>query len=78
MKHCLDMLNAEQTEDDNGNTLKALFDFSDRIHRLSNSAKSHNNRAPVESRIQYKELKARAYKEDRVKVRRDVIEEDED
>jgi hypothetical protein len=67
MAHCKDMLNAEMTEDTNGNTLKALFDFSDRIHRLARSSRCHNKQTPVESRMWSKDdriKKEKVYRKD--------------
>lgn len=80
MAHCKDMLNAEMTEDNNGNTLKALFDFSDRIHRLSGSSRSHNKQAPIEARewkVVAKEKKERVYR-DYEPAKKTVLDDDEE
>ena len=50
MARCREMLNADTPKDTNGNTLRALFDFSERITRLARSAQSHNPDAPIEAR----------------------------
>ena len=50
MARCREMLNADTPKDDNGNTLRALFDFSERINRLARSAQSHNPDARNEER----------------------------
>ena len=50
MARCREMLNADTPKDDNGNTLRALLDFSERISRLARSAQSYNPDAPVEAR----------------------------
>lgn len=46
MAHCRDMLNADMPIDNQGNTLRMLFDFSERISRLARSAATHNEKAP--------------------------------
>lgn len=50
MARCREMLNADIPKDENGNTLRALLDFSERIDRLSGSAQSHNPDAPKQVR----------------------------
>lgn len=50
LTHAKDLLNQEKSEDQNGNRIKVLIEFNERIQHLVRSARRKNKNAPQESR----------------------------